>query len=359
MKKILTTLIIATIAGPCLSNDGHGELGLGGVIKLSRTPVVSMEKETLEVSPTLIRVDYVFANNWAKSDPKLQVLFPLPLYGAEKPSWEWAGAPNSFTTTVNGKKTAFKSIVKARLDTCPNFENERFCSKDVTGDLKAAGLTDEQIALFPDTTPFRTDRGAPVAVSNLTKAQQDKLLKAGLLSTNGPSGEPYYPTWLADVTYAWEMDFKGQKTIDVSHQYVPFTSGGAESTNFDEDTLRNDYCAEDSTINALRKWSKEAHPLVNDASTVKLNGSRVEYILTTANTWNGSIRDFTLRLKKSSPSEVVLLCFPGKVRKLDPLTLEINLKNFAPKNELRVLFLHTSAEMAYDSKPGAPPVIAK
>lgn len=83
-------------------------------------------------------------------------------------------------------------------------------------------------------------------------------------------------------------------------------------------------------------------------------GRRVEYILTTANSWGSPIADFTLRLKKAKPSELVLLCFPGQVRKVDPLTLEIQLKDFEPRNELRVLFLNVDSP---DGVGGVPPVI--
>ncbi len=359
MKKLLAALVFATVTAPCFSNDGYGELGLGGVVTLGKTNSVVMAKEILEVSPSLIRVDYVFENNGSHDKSKILVLFPLPLYGAEKPSWEWAGAPRAFTTTLNGQSKPFKSMVKARADTCPDFDKNRLCAKDVTKELKEAGLTEEQIALFPVATPFVTEKGKPVVVPKLTKVQQEQLLKLGLLNREGPSGEPLYPTWLADVTYLWEMDFNGQKSIEVSHQYVPFTSGGAESAYFDENTLRNDYCAEDGTINSLRKLIKSDLQPEQPTDVLRLDGSRVAYILTTANSWGGPIGEFTLRLKKSRASELVLLCFPGKVRKVDPLTLEINLKRFVPKNELRVLFINTSAEVSQGSRAGVPPVISK
>jgi len=81
-------------------------------------------------------------------------------------------------------------------------------------------------------------------------------------------------------------------------------------------------------------------------------GRRVDYILTTANSWGGPIGDFILRLKKSKPSEQVLLCFPGPFRAVDPLTLEVQLKNFEPRQELGVLFLNVDDA---NGKNGVPP----
>jgi len=59
-----------------------------------------------------------------------------------------------------------------------------------------------------------------------------------------------------------------------------------------------------------------------------LDGRDVSYILTTGNTWKSGIEDFTLNVVKHKPDELVTLCFPGTLRKVDALTFRVRLRNF-------------------------------
>ena len=337
-RYLLAALSLAGSSTAAFGNDGYGELGMGGIVTLGKTYAVNMTKEILEVSPQKIRVDYVFERNISHPDKPIQVLFPLPLYGAETPSWSWFGAPRDFSVTVDSKHVPFKTAVRGRMGRCDDGTMSRQCGVDVTERLKATGLTDEQIALFPIASPFNDPQGKRLSVPSISDEQKHRLVREGLAEEEGPSEEHPYPKWLADVTYVWEMAFNGRQRIEVSHQYVPFTSGGSNSYYFTEDMLRNDYCADDQLVEAWKSLVAAA-PTVEGAYGPVL-GSRVEYILTTANSWGGSIHDFTLRLKKSKPTELVMLCFPGKIRKVAPLTLEVKLTDFEPRNELRVLFLN-------------------
>lgn len=326
---------------------------------MGKTYAVSMRKEVLEVSPLKIKVDYVFERNISllAADKSVPVIFPLPLYGAQTPSLSWAGAPQDFSVTVNGARQPFKTVVRARAGACEDGTLHRQCTSDVTQTLKAAGLTDEQIALFPGASPFSASLERVPIVPPLTEAQKQQLTRDKLLAQEGYISP--YPIWVADVTYVWDMTFNGRKSIDVSHEYVPFTSGGSNSYAFTEHLLRNDYCADDVMIAAWQKLVASAPP--NPTGFGPVPGRRVEYILTTANSWGGPIADFTLRLKKSAPSQLVLLCFPGKMRPVDPLTLEIKLKDFEPRNELRVLFLNVEDALGLHRQgpDGVPPEITR
>ena len=66
--------------------------------------------------------------------------------------------------------------------------------------------------------------------------------------------------------------------------------------------------------------------------------SDIEYVLGTGRNWAGSIQDFTLRIKKQTPDQLVSLCFPGTPKRIDPLTLEFNHKDFVPQDKLVVYF---------------------
>jgi len=74
------------------------------------------------------------------------------------------------------------------------------------------------------------------------------------------------------------------------------------------------------------------------AKTVRVTLEDVEYILGTGRNWKGPISDFTLDIVKQSPDQVVSLCFPGKVARVDDLTLRFEHKNFVPPDRLLVYF---------------------
>lgn len=128
--------------------------------------------------------------------------------------------------------------------------------------------------------------------------------------------------------YAWTLTFPPGKTVSVRHSDAPFLGSGItqswipDDRGFSARALRDELCASPGLIHRLeRSAPRDAAPLW---------GGTVSYILKTANTWRGPIRDFTLRLRKSSFEESISLCFPGQFKKVDALTLEAKIADFAP-----------------------------
>lgn len=343
-------LAAALLTGPALANDGFAELAAGGVVTFGRNLDVAIAQELLEVSARQVRVEYRFQRRPGSRPDSVTMAFPLPLYSAELPSWEWAGEPLGFEVRVEDKPQAFKTVVRARSARCEDGSLSRHCGDDVTAQLKAAGLSDEQMALFPGATPFREPSGQVLPVAPLTPTQRGRLRSSGLVASEGPSGERDYPNWIADVSYVWQLDLPNAAPVKVTHQYTPFGNVGSDVYDATENMLRNDYCANDAEIDA---WKRMVATAPEPYGRAAVSGRRVDYILTTANTWSGPIGDFRLRLRKSQPAELVLLCFPGKFRKLDALTVEVQLQDFQPRSELRVIFLNTLAKEA-DLRNQAP-----
>jgi len=60
--------------------------------------------------------------------------------------------------------------------------------------------------------------------------------------------------------------------------------------------------------------------------------------LKTANTWKNGIDDFTLRIHKGNPDELISFCFPGQFKKIDDTTFESHLRNFNPQADLDIYF---------------------
>jgi hypothetical protein len=170
-----------------------------------------------------------------------------------------------------------------------------------------------------------------------------KLRAVGLLShdPNGlGEGEPDFPAWEVSVTYAWTITFPPRKIVSINHTYAPFLGLGSAGNLYKSDIEQNTLASICSSPALLSKMS-------NLPAYGIIPGARVGYILTTANTWKKPIRNFTLRLKKSSPTEIISLCFPGNFAKIDALTLESRIADFVPTSELLIQFLDPSHSVQY------------
>jgi hypothetical protein len=329
------------------ADDGFAAEGLGGVVTIGKTGLVAMSKEVLEISPSRVSVDFQF-NNLTSKDVILPVLFPLPAYTADVPSFAYSGQPHGFRVEIDGKTTPFKTQVRA--NSCGYMAVSKNC-KDVTEALKRIGLSDEQIALFPSSSPFRRAMGR-LPAARLNKQQEGLLLAQGLMTNEAYTSDRLpVPTWAVEVTYNWRMKFPAGRPLRVRHDYAPFASGG--STGYiSEAALRGDYCADEKTVTAWR--ALPATGVYSSGAVERTNPGRiVDYVLSSANSWAGPIGDFTLRLKKSRPDEVVATCFPAKFRDVDPTTVEAHLVNFVPAKDLRVIFVR-GTDFEFDFLPEAP-----
>jgi hypothetical protein len=334
------------------ANDGIGELGVGGVIAYGRTDKVTMRKEVLEIGTDRIGVAYEFVNE-SDAPVTLPIVFPLPPYGAGTPSPDYSGQPSGFSLTIDSKARPFTTSVHAVVRDQKGGEG-----KDVTHLLTAAGLTQEQIALFPgafrnsevDISPFRSPNAKKVQA--VSSEQLKELRALGLLELNPNTNQDFFdfPRWSVHIAYHWIVTFPPKKVVSISHSYEPFL--GLGSTQFlspsntkHEKKLRDLFCSSPSLIKQL----KSATP--NDES---IPGATISYILTTANTWNGPIRDFTLRIRKSKPDEVISLCFPGQFTKTNSSTFESHLKDFSPTDELLIKYLLPGVQdiFPYEGKHG-------
>ncbi len=331
--------LTALIAFHSCANDGIGQMGLGGVMVLSKTNDISMRKEMLEISADRISVEYEFVNE-GSSDITLPVVFPLPPYSAILPSNVWAGQPGGFKVVIDGVERPFVTHLRAIAG------SNKHQKEDVTERIRHVGLTPEQIAHFPgafpgnDVSPFLSEKIKATPINNKQMAMLRKLK----LVADGPSGEADYPVWEAVVTYSWDVRFPTGKAVHVSHTYTPFRAGGANAapSAYEEENLRTQFCADHAYLSKVRQALKREELLKREGRTVMygMAGTVVDYILTTANTWKGPIRDFTLRLRKSAPEEIISLCFPGNFKKIDALTLESHISNFVPSHNLSVRFIN-------------------
>lgn len=307
-------LALAALVFPTavLANDGIAAVGVGGIV-FGKTDAIAMKKEVLTISYDKISVDYEFLNESAK-DVEETIVFPLPPYPAVLlPSDAHYGQPDGFSIVVDGKPVAFKSRVSALTPK----------GKDVTAQLKKLGLSDTQIA-NPNVFTGLENSAPP----GLTERQARELARQGLWD-KGLDG----PAWMAKVDYIWTQKFAANKPLRVHHEYRPFVAAGSGSAvHGDLEQFKQGYCVDPGFLAA------RARIMAHD----DFDGVEVSYILTTGNTWKRGIEDFTLNIVKRKPGELVSLCFPGTIRKVDALTFQARMSNFKPAQELRIHFANVA-----------------
>lgn len=219
----------------------------------------------------------------------------------------------------------------------------------MTDFLRKIGLSWNQIALLPGSFPgddMRYDLSpfAPKAsktVPKPTAEQYQRLREVRLLEpdVNAIDAPVISPAWDVHVAYHWSVTFPPGKVVSISHAYSPFVGDSqgltSEKQSSSDDRFTSSYCASSALVQQLRTRAK---------ARGWISGGEIDYILQSANAWKGPIKDFTLRIKKTTPVEVVSLCFPGSFKRVDAVTLESHLTNFSPGADLKILYIQPESE---------------
>lgn len=312
-----------------LANDTTVAEAAGG-IEFKKSNDISMEKEVLTLSANKVRVEYEFLNK-TKQSIKERIYFPMPFRDSfDLSCWQQPGRLQNFKVWVNGQLVNSTETVQAKLPS----------GEDVTSKLKRRGLSDQDIANYSGVTILcEGDAGDPT----LVEQHNESLKKLGLSEVDRFG---LIQEWLVSYLYYWDQEFPPEQVTHISHEYAPATGGSSGNIDFLEKgfgikstkelaarfNYAPDLCVDDGTFRAAKKAEQ------------KLGGSLrqavVEYVLVTGANWAGPIKDFTLNLKKSRPTDVVSLCFDGDFKKTSPLLLSTNKKNFVPNKNLAVLFLY-------------------
>jgi hypothetical protein len=344
MRTLLLGLL-ATVAfgGSALANDGYAGLSSGG-LEFGKTDDIEMVSEDLYLSPTTVRVTYVFRNT-SKEDVEAIVAFPMPPLSPGDRKGEAAMAPEiaesadlnlmKFKTTVNGETVN------------PDRETKMFLRRDedwVWGwDLMKKQGTDVTQRLRELEVPETFDSDVIMAWYNkLPKDTQKKLADDKLFLDMYGYGSPL-PAYVISTNYFWTQNFPVGREITVVHEYQPIRGG---SVFYLSDDLKKNYCVDAQTEKAILAAQAKAEegPQNEFGFSVNYIGiSFLDYILTTANTWKGPIGKFHLTLDKGSEHNLTSLCMEG-IKKTGPTTFEIEKTNFSPKEDIRVVFFEKEAQ---------------
>lgn len=338
-RRICQALVIAVITFiatvGAFANDSTARVGAGGIEFLVNEDI-RMVEEVLEISPSRVRVTYRFLNE-SDRDIHTKVAFPIPAYDPIVSSLVSIADPNSilssFTVRVNGASVETRGVRRAYVK-----------DRDITDQLRKMGLSDKEIFFEVSDVDFQ--------------AFMDKL--EGVKKKIGG-------WWWIRLTVLWDMTFPAKKELIVEHDYTPATGSGwamshtgqsREDLKLSTDALWNSFtgktdpyedCLDDAAKKAIDNKVRKAASRTPDSVTVSYHS--VEYILGTGRNWKGPIGDFTLRVKKAKPDQVVSLCFPGEPKKIGSTVYEFHQKDFVPPDKLVVYFYTVGSEVPDTNNP--------
>jgi uncharacterized protein DUF4424 len=330
---------------PALADDSAASIAAGGLVPRRETRIV-MAKEVLRISDKKVVVDYDFRND-TNQDVTTEVAFPVPPYTLDLVTGDVAEQSfSNFRLLVDGKPVPFKTEVKATLD-----------GRDVTATLDADKIDIPSFGHFDD--PPGPDYPTRDFI-RLPKNEQEQLKAWGLF--NMDEGFPL-ASWTVNLQYHWRQTFPAHSTVHIRHEYTPVKGFEGLDPSPEVISLANEskfarYEAkldvEDrDDLNLLMGFCPDASLLQKLGSKVwvELSGLRdeiggadwVDFILTSANTWQRPIEDFTLIIERPSNDNrrsLVSFCPPGggKVEEIDAAHIRVHLTNFVPWSELHIGF---------------------
>jgi hypothetical protein len=129
------------------------------------------------------------------------------------------------------------------------------------------------------------------------------------------------------VQFYWTQRFPAGKTVELTQTYRPVVGGTYYVPNNDDRFKRQPYCGGADALLRI----EQLHPAKSPTEFER----RIQYILTTANNWDGPIRHFKLSLVTDSPDDIVMTCMPD-LKKVSSTRYELDHSDFHPDRELEL-----------------------
>lgn len=318
--------IIAQGERPAQANDTMAELKTGGLV-FTRSPDISMDKEDLYISPTEVKVDYLFRNN-ADHDIDSVIAFPMPdISGGVEDNI-------AMTDTENDNFLGF-SVTQDNKPIVVNLQQRAIVNGiDMTDAVKAAG-----IPMLP-----QSEKTAK-ALEAMSEAAKADFLSSGLIMIDrydvgkGMEDHPI-ALWTLKSTYWWKTTFPAGRSVKVSHHYKP-SVGGTVGVTFTDNSdggerlkeYQSRYCVDEDFVKLAKKMvasQKDGMPTYVE--------NWISYILTTGSNWYGPIKSFHLTVDKGNPKNYVSFCGEG-VKKTSATRFEIRAEDFYPDKDINILLL--------------------
>ncbi|MEJ0028151.1 MAG: DUF4424 family protein [Rhizomicrobium sp.] len=328
MRRIgaVAALASAALAPAALADDSSAMLGAGGIV-LTKSADIRMAVEDLFLSPTAVKVHYVFANDSA-NDIDTIVAFPLP----DIDNYEYSESPIGTTLDTTPNFVGFKLLIDGKPVAATAEVRAIQDGRDVTAQVLAAGAPLDVVI-----------GGGYDKLQKLSKSARASLIKQGLLE-----GDDSYThaKWTTTTKYWWKMHFPAHGTVSVDHTYQPvtgqtfFTTYALSDKEQWSDYAKN-YCIDASTRATIAGgFAAMKKATGNDGL---FNQYTTQFVIKTANNWKGPIGRFHLTLDKLKPSNILSLCWAGNLAKTGATRFESTLTDFAPKADIKFLVLELPA----------------
>ncbi len=287
----LGVLAVAGVGAPAQANDGVAGLEAGEVVMMT-SDAVAMVEEDLYLSPSEVRVRYLFRN---ESDAPVTTLvaFPLPLISNEQESsYGFSEVHTDPTDVVN-----FQLWVDG-------------VAQPVSIDARAIGGNGR------DVTDVLAKWHLPINFITSDWEAYERLMK---------HAEALPPEALEELRAAGALSAESE---------------GMDGFVFGENDLEGGYIDDEVCMDAAFKAGVRRR-LAKVGEYATGTGTQLDYILTTANTWRGPIGQFHLTVDKESTESIVSLCRDG-IHKTGPTTFEWSAQDWTPQRDLSLLFFRVN-----------------
>lgn len=328
IRNTFLALMLAAGTTNAFANDTTAELKTGGLV-FTRTDTITMQEETLYISPKGVRVDYLFRNTGDKAIDSY-VAFPMP---------DIVGSPEANVDAGNSDSDNFLgfSVVQDGQSIKPELQQRVYSADiDMTDELVAAG-----VPMNPLGEPARAAL-AKLPPDIIDDWQTRGLIMLDIYDDGSGEKKDYVPLWTLKSAYYWKTSFPAGKQIRVSHTYRPSVGGTVATTFLDENNqpkgarfeeYKAKYCIDDAFVRLAEKSNKDMN-----AGQPYLVENWISYVLTTGGNWFGPIGKFKLIVDKGEPDNFVSFCGTG-VKKTGPTTFEMTATEFYPEKDLDILLL--------------------
>lgn len=315
------------------ADDGIAEIGAGGIV-FQKSTNVSMDNEVLEISPDKVNVSYVFSNS-SGNDVTTVVAFPVPPIICDSfMRDETRDYPDNFVAYSDGKPIKFdvetRAFIRSDLGGKPAFNLDPAVQsgQEITNLLKSKSLPTDcrRLGIGDIKHDRKTHRSYGISKS------YKSAVSFGLASdATADPGVVYYET---RIKYYWQQSFPAGKPVVISHSYHPAAGEGTVE-------IPKEYYPE--YFKYLDQYRRFFADHLETAKYERQYDSKkgytytiVKFILTTANTWHGPIKDFKLVLPK--PAGLIVATLDGDISLQDGHVV-VEKKNFAPTEDLSVFFI--------------------
>lgn len=326
MKKFSFLFLIFCSALSARANDTSGYVLPAGGVAFQKQDGIKMQTEALYIRPGRIEVNYLFENTTDK-DITTRLFFPLPPISA---------VSDYYGDTRDAKhQFDFKLWVNGN----PRPRQTHFSLTHAQREVPSVAL---QLWRTPeeslDETTFHERVSALPEKDRQTLAEGKYLQWGGLFVHNKKTneweeGQGWTITmqdsiWKKHISYSWEQTFPARQTIAVRHTYVPSHKNTNTGRPFSKciDPESQTYTAFVSLPENERN-----HPWKERLEAANY----LEYILTTANNWQGPIENFNLLVESPLKSAG---CFDGKAFYAGQY-YAVNRRHYTPREDMSVDFM--------------------